>query len=110
MKRSLVPPNGSICDEGHCQKQKIEYDDTFAPVRDRIILRFVITLALYLGYKIFQLHIDTAYSYSHVKVTIYIFQPQSFDDGLGRVCRVQQCKMASRNRKENSSLTLKFLK
>jgi hypothetical protein len=64
----------------HSQKPGIDYNDTFAPVGDKVILRFVLSLALHLGYKLYQLEIDTAYLYGNLKETIYMIQPEDFDD------------------------------
>ena len=51
-----------------------------------MILRFVLSFALHLGYELHQLEIDTAYLYENLKETIYMIQPESFDDESGRVC------------------------
>jgi len=48
-----------------------------------VILRFVLSFVLHLGYELFQLGIDTAYLYGNLKETIYIIQPEGFDDGSG---------------------------
>jgi len=72
--------------KGHSQKPGIDYNDTFAPVGDKVILRFVLSFFLYLGYELFQLDIDTAYVYGNLKETIYMIQP-----GSGRVCLLQKC-------------------
>jgi hypothetical protein len=40
-------------EQGHFQKPEIDYNDTFAPVGDKWILRFVLTFALHLGYELF---------------------------------------------------------
>ena len=56
--------------KGHSQKQGIDYNDTFAPVGDKVILRFVLSFVLHLGYELFQLDIDTAFLYRNLKETI----------------------------------------
>jgi hypothetical protein len=53
--------------KGHSQKQGIDYNDTFSPVGDKVILRFVLSFALHLGYELNQLDIDTAYLYGNLK-------------------------------------------
>jgi hypothetical protein len=55
-----------------------------------VILRFVLSFALHLGYELFQLDFDTAYLYGNLKETIYMMQPEGFDDGSGRVCLLQK--------------------
>ena len=61
--------------KGHSQKPGIDYNDTFAPVGDKIILGFVPSFALHLGYELYQLDIDTAYLYGNLKETIHMIQP-----------------------------------
>jgi hypothetical protein len=77
--------------KGYSQKPGIDYNHTFAPVGDKVILRFVLSFALHLGYELFQLDINTAYLYRNLKETIYMIQPEGFDDGSGRVCLLQKC-------------------
>jgi hypothetical protein len=62
-----------------------------APVGDKAILRFVLSFALHLEYEYFQSDIDTVYLYGNLKETIYMIQPEGFDDGSGRVCLLQKC-------------------
>ena len=57
----------------------------------KVILRFVLSFALHLGYELYQLDIDTTYLYGNLKETIYMIQPEGFDDGSGRVCLLQKC-------------------
>ena len=49
--------------KGHSQKPGIDYNHTFAPVGYKVILRFVLSFALHLGNKLYQLEIDTAFLY-----------------------------------------------
>jgi hypothetical protein len=65
----------------HSQKPGIDYHDTFAPVGDKVILRFVLSFALHLGYELYQLDIDTAYLCGNLKETIYMIRQEGFDDG-----------------------------
>jgi len=71
--------------KGYSQKSGIDYNDTFAPVGDKVILRFVPSFTLHLGYELYQLDIETAYLYGNLKETIYMIQPEGFDDGSDRV-------------------------
>jgi hypothetical protein len=89
--------------KGHSQKPEIDYNDTFAPAGDKAILRFVLSFALHLGYELFQLDIDNAYLYGNLKETIYMIQPEGFDDGSGRVYLLQNASMASKNPEEDGS-------
>jgi hypothetical protein len=36
----------------HSQKPGIDYNDTFAPVGDKVILRFLLSFTLHLGYEL----------------------------------------------------------
>jgi hypothetical protein len=48
------------------KKPGIDNNDTFAPVGDKVILRFVLSFALHLRYELYQLDIDTAYLYGNL--------------------------------------------
>jgi hypothetical protein len=76
---------------GYFQKPGIHCNDTVAHVEQQLILRFVHTSALHLGYEFFQLDIDTSYLYGNLTETIYMIQPEGFDDGSGRMCPLQNC-------------------
>jgi hypothetical protein len=67
----------------HSHKPGIDFNDTFAPVGDKMILRFVISFCLHLGYELFQRDIDTAYLYGNLQETIYMIRPEGFDDRSG---------------------------
>ena len=71
----------------HSQKPGIDYYNTFAPVGDKVILKFVPSFALHLGYELNQMGIDTAYLYGNLKETIYMIQPE----GSSRVSLLQKC-------------------
>ena len=53
--------------QGHSQKSGIDHNDTFASVGHKVILRLVFTFVLHMGYELFQLYFDTAYSYVNLK-------------------------------------------
>jgi hypothetical protein len=54
----------------HSQKPETYYNDTFAPVGDKVILRFILSFALHLGNELNQLDIDTAVLYGNLTETI----------------------------------------
>jgi hypothetical protein len=64
--------------KGDSQKPGIDYNDTFAPVGHKVNVRSVLSFAMPLGYKLFQLDIDTAYLYGNMKETIHMIQPEGF--------------------------------
>ena len=76
-KTNTEPSTASKVDS---QKPAIDYNDTFAPVADKVILRFLLIFALHLGYEMYQLDIDTAYLYGNLKETIYMIELEDFED------------------------------
>ena len=60
----------------------LEWSDHGRRWDDKVILRFVLSFALHLGYELYQLDIDTAFLYGNRKETIYMIQPEGFDDGF----------------------------
>lgn len=86
--------------KGCSQKQGIDYQETFSPVVRYSTLRFLIALAVKLALKIDQMDAVSAFLQGELSDEIYLFQPEEFDDGSKKVCRLKKgiygLKQASR--------------
>ncbi|KAE8253050.1 hypothetical protein A4X03_0g6001 [Tilletia caries] len=74
--------------QGFTQVEGIDYDETFAPVARLSALRMMVTLAIQLNLRLHGMDVKTAYLNGELDVDIYMRQPQGYDDGSGRVCRL----------------------
>lgn len=74
--------------KGYSQKQGIDYTETFSPVVRFDTVRFLLSVAakenLFLG----QFDVKTAFLYGNLQENIYMKQPEGFEDGSSRVCKL----------------------
>jgi len=76
--------------KGYAQKQGIDYDETFSPVARYDTVRTLLAVAASKNMKLKQFDVKTAFLYSELEEEVYLEQPEGFDDGSGRVCRLKR--------------------
>jgi hypothetical protein len=85
---------------GFTQVYGIDFDETWAPVGRKASLKLLIAHVLRNNWKWRQMDVDTAFLNSDLHEEIYMSQPQGFEDGTNRVCKllksVYGLKQASR--------------
>lgn len=96
--------------KGCSQREGIDYFETFSPVVRYSSIRLLMALTVKFELTIEQMDVVTAFLHGDIKETIYMKQPEGFDDKTGRVCRLIKAlyglKQASRewNNKLNKVL------
>jgi hypothetical protein len=76
--------------KGYAQKPGIDYDETFSPVARYDTIRTLLAVAASEGMKIKQFDVKTAFLYGELEEEMYLEQPEGFEDGSGRVCRLKR--------------------
>jgi hypothetical protein len=74
----------------YSQKQGIDYDETFSPLTRYDTVRTLFAVATSQGMKLKQFDVKTALLYSELEEEVSLEQPEVFDDGSGRVCRLKR--------------------
>lgn len=86
--------------KGCSQREGVDYKETFSPVIRYSSIRFLMALAVRYKLKIEQMDAVTAFLQGDIDETIYMRQPEMYDDGSGRVCKLKRSiyglKQASR--------------
>lgn len=99
--------------KGFSQRPGIDYDETYAPVVRYATLRILFAMTVEQNLRIFQMDAITAFLQGELSETIYMEQPEGFENGTAQVCHLNKAvyglKQASRawNLKLNDAL-LKF--
>lgn len=75
--------------KGNNQKEGIDYTETFSPVVRFASIRVILTMDANKNLILKQFDI-TAFLHGEIKEEIYTEQPKGFEDGTGRVCKVQK--------------------
>ena len=89
-KGKLIKYKARFVAQGFSQKPGIDFsnDGTFAPVMQFETLRTLLAFAASKKWDIKQLDVKGAYLHGLLKESIFIDQPQGFDNGSGHVCRL----------------------
>lgn len=76
--------------KGCSQKPGIDYSETFSPVVRYNSIRFLLALAAKNDLKIHQMDVITAFLQGDLNEEIFMEQPEKFNDGTNRVCRLRR--------------------
>jgi hypothetical protein len=76
--------------KGYSQKPGMECNETFAPVVRLETIQSVMSTATVMDWEIQQMDVKGAYLNGIIKEEVYMAQPEGFNDGTGRVCRLKK--------------------
>ncbi|CAI7796902.1 unnamed protein product [Closterium sp. NIES-54] len=65
-----------------------DYDETYSPVSSYVTLRIFLSILAVLDLNVMQLDMKNAFLQSKLDRVLYMYQPNYFDDGTGRVCKL----------------------
>lgn len=86
--------------KGCSQKEGIDYTEIYSPVVRYASIRYLISLAAQFDLDIFQMDAITAFLQGELQEEIYMRQPEYYNDGTNKVCRLRKSiyglKQASR--------------
>lgn len=75
---------------GFEQREGIDYSETFSPVARHASIRLLLSYAASEKLDLIPFDVKTAFLHGDLKETIYMVQPEGFDDGSGRVCELKK--------------------
>lgn len=87
---SVVRYKARLVAKGCAQKYGVDYTETYSPVVRYTSIRILIALAAQRGLRIDQMDAVTAYLQGDLDAEIYTLQPDGFNDGSGRVCKLKK--------------------
>uniref|UniRef100_A0A146M1T4 Retrovirus-related Pol polyprotein from transposon TNT 1-94 n=1 Tax=Lygus hesperus TaxID=30085 RepID=A0A146M1T4_LYGHE len=76
--------------QGFSQRLGIDYEQTFSPVAKASTVRTLLSVAASKNMKLMQFDVSTAFLYGYLEEEIYIKQPEGFDDGSNKVCKLNR--------------------
>ena len=66
--------------QGYNQEKGIDYDETFAPVARMEAIRILIAFATFMGFKLYQMDVKSAFLNGDLKKEVIVKQPLGFED------------------------------
>ncbi|WVZ63587.1 LOW QUALITY PROTEIN: hypothetical protein U9M48_013210 [Paspalum notatum var. saurae] len=70
---------GKTCCQGFCQKEGIDYEETFAPVARLEAICILLAFVALKGFKLFQMDVKSAFLNGFIEEEVYIRQPPGFE-------------------------------
>nr|GEY29205.1 hypothetical protein [Tanacetum cinerariifolium] len=69
-----------IRDQGHTQKEGIDYEEVFVPVVRIEAIRLFLAYASFMGFMVYQMDVKSSFLYETIKEEVYVCQPPGFED------------------------------
>jgi hypothetical protein len=85
---NLLKYKGRLVAKGCVQRPGHDYSETFSPVVRLETLRIMLAMSVTDDLAIRQMDIKGAYLNSTLKETVYMHQPDGYEDGSGRICQL----------------------
>ncbi|KAG5555080.1 hypothetical protein RHGRI_012571 [Rhododendron griersonianum] len=76
----VVRNKARLVAQGYTQVEGIDFDETFAPVARLESIRIMLAVACFLGFKLFQMDVNSAFLNGIIKEEVYVLQPKGFED------------------------------
>ncbi|KAI4312534.1 hypothetical protein MLD38_037340 [Melastoma candidum] len=77
---SMVRNKARLVAKGYSQSERIDYDETYAPVARLKAIRLLLAYACYNDFKLFQMDVKSAFLNGEIKEDVYVDQPPGFED------------------------------
>ena len=107
----MVDSKPDLLPEAFEQEKEINYSETFSPVASYASIRLILSFAASNRMRLMTFDVRTAFLHGDLQEEIYMYQPEGFDDGTGRVCKLNKSiyglKQAPKNWNEKFSKYLK---
>ena len=76
--------------KGFSQCHGIDYGETFSPVAKMGTIRSIISIAASERMHLIQFDVSIAFLYGELKETVFMKQPQGYEDGTSKVCQLKR--------------------
>jgi hypothetical protein len=76
----VVRNKARLVAQGFCQKEGIDFEETFAPVARLESIRILLAFAASKGFKLFQMDVKSAFLNGFIEEEVYVKQPSGFEN------------------------------
>jgi len=76
----VVHNKARLVAQGFCQKEGIDFEETFAPVAHLESIRILLAFAASKGFKLFQIDVKSVFLNGYIEEEVYVRQPPDFEN------------------------------
>ena len=76
----VVRNKARLVAQGFCQKEVIDYEETYAPVARLEAIRILLAFAASKGFKLYQMDVKSAFLNGYIEEEVYVRQPPGFEN------------------------------
>ena len=66
--------------QGYSQQDKIDYDETYAPIAKTEAIRMLLPFAYHKNFKLYQMDVNSAYLNGYINEEVHVEQPLGFEN------------------------------
>ena len=77
---NVVRNTARLVGQGYSQEERIDYDETYAPVARLEAIRMLLAYVCFMGFKLFQMDVKSAFLNGVLTEEVYVKQPPGFED------------------------------
>nr|GFB06262.1 Gag-Pol polyprotein [Tanacetum cinerariifolium] len=91
-ENTVIHNKSRLVAKGYAQKERIDFEESFAPVARLEAVRLFIAYAAHKSFNVYQMDVKTAFLYGPLKEEVYVNQPDDFVDPyhLDKVYRLKK--------------------
>nr|GEZ11690.1 hypothetical protein [Tanacetum cinerariifolium] len=79
-ENTVIQNKSRLVAKGYAQKERVDFEESFAPVARLEAIRLFIAYAAYKSFIVYQMDVKTAFLYGPLKEEVYVNQPDGFVD------------------------------
>ena len=76
----IIRNKARLVAQGYSQKEKIDFEETYAPMARLEVIRILLIFVVSQSVKIFQMDVKSAFLNGYIKEEVYVEQPPGFED------------------------------
>ena len=77
---TVIRNKSRLVAQGYTQVERIDFDETFAPVTRLESIRILLAIASHLNFKLYQMDVKSAFLNGMLQEEVYVKQPKGFID------------------------------
>ena len=77
---TIIRNKSRLVAQGYTQVERIDFDETFAPVARLEFIRILLAIASHLNFKLYQMDVKSAFLNGMLQEKVYVEQPKGFVD------------------------------